>query len=197
MPVLIPLLNPAAGKVPVLIPLIRLAEIPKPLEPDVLEANLDLFLAIGNSGTRWIEQCPLWLGCRVFPVQMRTELRPPILLAGREITEIGHHTLPRASRRAIRLDQRSIGVPLAALPSFTASQKHRSTPSPGCFKDHDFMSQNSSPRSSLHGVSRDRALSREDVRSVKDPKTWKMVPRWFTWAISRKVPVLIPGKCLS
>ena len=41
-----------------------------------------------------------------------------------QLAQIGDHPLPRSFGRAIRFDQRPIGVRLAVLPSFEASEKH-------------------------------------------------------------------------
>jgi hypothetical protein len=61
------------------------------------------------------------------------------------------------------------------------SQEHRSTPSLECFEDRKRESKNSRARSSLHGCSRNRSLSRQDLRSVNRPKIRKMVPKCVTW----------------
>ena len=44
-----------------------------------------------------------------------------VLLARREVTELRHDALPRATGRAIRIDECPVGVTLAALVSFTSS----------------------------------------------------------------------------
>jgi len=118
------------------------AEVPQPLEPDVLEADLHLFFFTCILRAWRIEERALWPARRFVALQVCAELRPTVLLARREITEIRDHTLPRSSYRAIRLDERPVGVTLAALSSFTSSQEHRSTPRIGCFEDRKVESEN-------------------------------------------------------
>lgn len=71
-------------------------------------------------------------------------------------------------------------------------------PSRGCFTDHNYKIEKLSLGSSLHGISRDLAWSRKDYRSVKDPKTLKMVSRCVTWASApQRLPMSITGSSLG
>jgi hypothetical protein len=71
---------------------------------------------------RWIEERGFGAGATVEPL---TQLRPPAPLALLQFSQIRHHPMTRAAGRANRLNQRPVGVLLAALVSFEALQKHR------------------------------------------------------------------------
>jgi hypothetical protein len=69
-------------------------KVSQPLELDVLEADLDVLIFISAPRTRRIEESPLGPTGRIIALQMRTKLRPAVLLTRREIAEIRDHPLP-------------------------------------------------------------------------------------------------------